>query len=80
MTITKEEMLVREEKALDEGFIKFVDDPMTRMGLSMLALDNAKMEMLNTIMRATFERGFHNGSANSAINFLEAVVGKKMRS
>ena len=79
MTITKEELAAREEKAQDEGFIKFVDDPMTRMGLSMLALDNEKMDMLNTVMRASFERGFQTGVGNATINFLEAVVGRKLR-
>lgn len=56
-------------------FDKWLDEPMVRLGLSMIpAGENA--DALRMLLRSAFDAGVKVGSGNMAMSFLEAVLKK----
>lgn len=56
------------------SFDKFMDEPTTRMMLSMIPATDEKREVLETLVQASYERGWQNGSGNTAGSFLEVII------
>ena len=67
------EMEAREKAAKRDGFAKWMDQPATRMMLSMIP-PSEKQEVLQTLLQETFNAGYQSGSGQMISSVFEAVI------
>lgn len=57
-----------------DGFDRWMDQPATRMMMSMIP-PSERPEVLETLLKETFNAGFGAGTGATAGSFLEAMIG-----
>lgn len=67
------EMEAKDKSDRKEGFARWMDQPATRMMLSMIPPGD-KQEVLETLLQETYNAGFGAGSGKTAGSFLEAIL------
>ncbi len=70
MTIVEFEARDRADKKA--GFAKWMDQPATRMMLSMIPASEHR-EVLETLLEETYNAGFGSGAGKTAVSFLETI-------
>lgn len=71
--MTAAERETKEKAARKAGFAKWMDQPATRMMMSMIPTGE-KPEVLETLLQETFNAGFNSGSGDMAGSFLEVML------
>lgn len=74
--IDKTEVEKRSAIGKRDGFAKFLDDPMIRMGMSMIPAGD-KQEALKMLLQSAFNSGFDHGSAMVAVSMVELLLKDK---
>ena len=59
-----------------EGFAKWMDEPMVRMGLSMIPKGDHE-DALKMLLQSAFQAGFGAGSGNMLASVVESVLKNK---
>jgi hypothetical protein len=75
MTTSEEQTAAREAKSRQrkkDGFSRFMDQPATRMMVSMVPAD--EKQVLQTLLQETFNAGFSTGSGDALGDILEAML------
>lgn len=78
-TTAEREAKEREEKARQkEAFHRFMEQPMTKMAVSMIPAGENK-ETLITLLETTFDVGVHHGAGSTMMTVLDAFFTNKDR-
>lgn len=70
MSITKQQFEQKQLDAKNQGFRKWMQEPMTRALMSTVPA----CENLEVLLQAAFESGFGSGSGATAVSFLEHML------
>ena len=63
----------KEQSQKKEAFARFMDQPSTRMMVSMIP-PGEKQEVMGTLLQETFNAGWGGGAGNTAGSFLDAIL------
>lgn len=72
------EMEAKDKIAKRDGFAKWMDQPATRMMLSMIP-PGEKQEVLETLLQETFNAGYQTGSGQMILSVFESMMSKERR-
>lgn len=72
MTTNTAELEAKEKQDKKDGFAKWMDQPATRMMLSMIP-PGEKQEVLGTLLQETYSAGYSNGAGRATVSFVEAI-------
>lgn len=71
---TQKEFEARTNGKRREAFDRWMDEPLTRMTVSMIPSSDRHRDALITLLRSAFETGFNCGGAAFAIDVLDSVL------
>lgn len=71
--IDKAEIDKRSAAGKKDGFIKFLDDPMVRMGISMIPEGDGR-DTLKMLLQSAFNCGYDHGAAMVAVSMVEMFM------
>ena len=74
--INKQELDAKTVTGKKDGFAKFLEDPMVRMGMSMIPPGD-KQEALSMLLQSAFNCGYDHGAAMVAVSMVEALLKDK---
>lgn len=79
MQLETKEREAKKEFAMNSAFDKWLAEPMTRMGLSMIPKAD-KDDAVKLLLRSAFDAGAAAGSGNTAGEFIGAMLDGLMKS
>lgn len=75
--MSRDDFKLESARAVQDGFNAFLQQPMTKMGISLLPPHPEHTELLEQLLRSAYEAGFNTGQANMAVQMIESLVNKK---
>ena len=74
-TTTSEDKVALRDAAKNESFARFLEDPMTKLAVSMIPpADNP--DVFKMLLQSAFEAGYSHGSGSVLSSFLEVMLKK----
>lgn len=78
MIKTKAEFEAEQKLLRKEGYSLFMDQPATRMMLSMIP-PGEKQDVLETLLQETYNSGFSCGSATALISVMDSMISREIK-